>query len=86
MVRLLYHFLPAQEGRTMSAAPRPKRDQLEDALHRLSNHVECKLCGLLTELLSEGRTSAVSDLAWQGSRFVELCRTIRDGKEGGCDE
>ena len=72
----------AQEG-FMSTTPRPKRDQLEDALHRLSNHVECQLCGLLTDLMSEGRTSAVTDLAWQGSLFVKTCREIRDGREGG---
>jgi hypothetical protein len=59
------------------------RDELSDTLHRLSNYVECKVCELLPELLTEGRTTAVTDLAWQGSRFVQCCREIRDNKEGG---
>jgi hypothetical protein len=62
----------------MTATP---RDCLSDELHRLSNFIECRLSQLITELLAEGRTEAVSSLAWSGCRFVESLRTIRDGKE-----
>jgi hypothetical protein len=59
------------------------RDEIADSLHRLSNYVETQLCNLLCDLVRDGRTEAVTDLAWQGSRFVQTCREIRDGKEGG---
>lgn len=59
------------------------RTELECSLHRLANHVECKLSDILHELLSESRTEAVHDIAWAGCRFVESCRNVRDGKEGG---
>jgi hypothetical protein len=59
------------------------RDTLSDSLHRLSNYVETRLCELLPELMNEGRTQAVTDIAWSGCRFVDSLREVRDGKEGG---
>jgi hypothetical protein len=59
------------------------RDELSDKLHRLSNYIECRACELLPELLAESRTTAVTDLAYQSGRFVEVLRAIRDGKEEG---
>ena len=59
------------------------RDALSTDLHRLSNYVECRLSDLITELLTDGRTDAVTSLAWSGCRFIESLREIRDGKEGG---
>lgn len=59
------------------------RDELSATLHKLSNYVETRLCELLPDLLAEGRTQAVTDLAWAGCRFVDSLREIRDGKEGG---
>jgi hypothetical protein len=59
------------------------RDALSTELHRLSNYVECRLAEFITELLADGRTEAVTSLAWSGCRFVDSLREIRDGKEGG---
>jgi hypothetical protein len=38
---------------------------------------------LLPQLLAEGRTDAVTGLAWSGCRFIDSLRQIRDGEEGG---
>ncbi len=57
------------------------RTEVESALHRLANHVECKLADILCELLAESRIEAVHDIAWNGTRFVESCRNVRDHKE-----
>ena len=59
------------------------RTDLEDTLHRLSNLIECKLSTVITELLAEGRSAAVCDVAYSGARFIEVLRETRDGKEGG---
>lgn len=59
------------------------RDELSDTLHRLANHIECKLSDVVHELLIESRHEAVSSIAWSGGRFIETLREIRDGKEGG---
>jgi hypothetical protein len=73
--------------RTLAAGRTPimatTRDELSDSLHRLSNYVETQLCDVLCELVRDGRAVAVTDLAWQGSRFIKCCREIRDGEEGG---
>ncbi|MEX2310639.1 MAG: hypothetical protein WD738_23935 [Pirellulales bacterium] len=57
------------------------RTELETALHRLANHVECRLGDILNELLAESRIEAVHDICWNGTRFVESCRNVRDCKE-----
>jgi hypothetical protein len=59
------------------------RDEIADRLHRLANYTETRLCEMLPDLLGEGRSVAVCDLAYQGSRFIETLRSIRDGNEGG---
>jgi hypothetical protein len=59
------------------------RDALSTELHRLSNLIECRLSDLLVQLLADGRTEAVSSLAWSGCRFVESLREVRDGQKGG---
>lgn len=58
------------------------RSPIEDRLHRLANRVECELSDLFQELLAESRVEAVSTLAWNGCRFIQIVREVRDGKEG----
>jgi hypothetical protein len=59
------------------------RSELQDKMHRLANYIECQLADILRELLAESRIEAVHDIAYSGTRFIETCREIRDGKEGG---
>jgi hypothetical protein len=73
-------FFPAPKGRIMSAVP---RTDVETALHRLSNYVECQLSDIIRQLLVESRANAVATICWSGSRFIENLREIRDGKEAG---
>ena len=58
------------------------RTDLEQTLHRLTNHIECRLSEIFPELLAESRIEAVSSISWSGRRFVEALREVRDGKEG----
>ena len=58
------------------------RTDLEQTLHRLANHIECRLSEIFPELLAESRINAVSSISWSGCRFVEALREVRDGKEG----
>ena len=59
------------------------RTELASTLHRLANRVECELADIFRELLAESRIEAVHSVGWQGCRFIETLRNIRDGKEGG---
>jgi hypothetical protein len=58
------------------------RSELEQSLHRLANRIECEMVDIFRELLAESRIEAVHSIGWNGCRFVQTLRSIRDGKEG----
>ena len=59
------------------------RTELETSVHRLANRIECEMVDIFRELLAESRIEAVHSIGWNGCRFIEALREIRDGKEGG---
>jgi hypothetical protein len=61
------------------------RTELEYSLHRLANHIECRLAEFISELLADGRSEAVTSLAFAGCRFIDTLREVRDGREGGAE-
>lgn len=78
---------PARGGRSFLPLPRREckmpRTELESSVHRLANRIECDLVDIFRELLAESRIEAVHSVGWNGCRFIETLREIRDGKEGG---
>ncbi len=59
------------------------RTELKSTVHRLANRIECDLVDIFRELLAESRTTAVHSVGRDGSNFIEVLRSIRDGKEEG---
>ena len=58
------------------------RSDLESAVHRLANHIECQLQEVLCALLAESRAADARDLIYSGCGLIESLREIRDGKGG----
>jgi hypothetical protein len=59
------------------------RTELEQSVHRLANRIECEMVLIFRELLAESRIGDVHSVGWNGCRFIEVLRNVRDGKEGG---